>query len=380
MHGGVRGPDRGVLDGNTRKQGVQARFVELAAPVVDAAKEAQDPVFAESVVASYETGVAHSPTVLVGSDGPRVIWFRGSSEGARDVALFESRLEEGVWTAPRRITDASAEQEERSSYVKTIGNPVLYSSPDGRDWLAYVTPVLSGWSSSKVSLRQSTDNGLKWTEPRFLKLSPFLGLSNLVRYPALAMSDGFMGLPVYHEFLRGYSAIAVIGRNGEVVDLRRIGGAGDQGIQADLILAGNGQVETFLRPVRQMPRRLYRAESRDGGITWSAPEPTSWTNPSAPACSEQFADGAAVLMFNDDEIRRLRLVGYYREATGRGWRRLEHVFAGRERRESLSYCTFTRDEEDRIHLVYSQFSDRSIRHVVFNRAWLEQQSVRENVR
>jgi predicted neuraminidase len=309
---------------------------------------------------------------MVHRDGAvQAMWFFGSREAGRDVGIFASWLSGDTWLPETRVVDANSEQRARRAFVKTIGNPVLFGQFSGYNWFAYVTPVLGGWSTSRITLRKSDDNGRTWQEPHFLMLSPVLGLSNLDRFPALPMSDGYVGLPVYHELAFSYSAIAVLDASGRVADLRRIGaGSGNKGIQPDLIVGAGGTMETFLRPVGRMQKRLYRSQSSDGGLTWSTPVPTEWTNPSAPACSEQFADGATLLVFNDGEAGRSRLVAWFRRAGGEQWETVDYVFKGAETRERVSYCSLARDG-DRIHLVYSRFSDRSIQHAVMNRAWIE---------
>lgn len=360
--------------------GTNARFLNLAG-ASNAPSAPEPPIFQQSTVARYGEGKAHSPTIMVHADRTvQAMWFHGPREAHRDVGIETSWLDDGQWTAPRRILLADTEQKERGVFVSTVGNPVLFGPQLGRDWFAYVTPVIRGWSTSRISLRQSFDNGRTWQAPHFLALSPFLGLSHLGRYAALPMSDGFVGLPVYHELAFAYSAIAVLDQDGRVVDLRRIGtGTGDQGIQADLILGDADMVETFLRPTGAMAPRLFAARSTDGGVTWTAPEPTQWSNPSAPACSEQFADGATLLVFNDGEAGRGRLVVWFRRPGREQWELVDHVFTGAETREWVSYCSLARDG-DRIHLVYSRFSDRSIQHALMNRAWIESRLTGDQVR
>lgn len=351
--------------------GTSARFLGLAA-ASNAQSTPDPPLFIQNTVARYGEGTAHSPTIMVHADhAVQAMWFYGPREAHRDVGIETSWLEGAQWTTPSRVVSAQTEQKERGDYIRTVGNPVLFGPQLGRDWFAYVTPVIRGWSTSRISLRQSFDNGRTWQSPHFLTLSPLLGLSHLGRYAALPMSDGFVGLPVYHELAYAYSAIAVLDKGGRVVDLRRIGTrTGDLGVQADLILGEASRIETFLRPTLAMARRLFAAHSSDGGLSWSAPEPTQWTNPSAPACSEQFADGATLLVFNDGEAGRSRLVAWFRRAGGEQWETVDYVFKGAETRERVSYCSLARDGE-RIHLVYSRFSDRSIQHAVMNRAWIE---------
>lgn len=357
--------------GASRDAGV-ARFL---AP--ETVPQALEPMahFAEDEIAAYADGVAHSPTITAYDDGELVaVWFRGETEAGVDVALHLSRRGPGGWSPLDLALSAAGERAEGRQFVRTIGNPALWRGNDDATWLAYVTPALGGWSTSRISLKRSADRGRTFGPARELRLSPFFNMSHLARFPALPMTGGRFGLPVYSEFIRAGSEIAVLDGEGRVVDRRRIGGVGDNGIQADLLWLSDDELETFLRPFGSMLPLTYRSASGDGGLGWSDPAPTDWPNPSAPVCSERFADGSAVLASNESEGGRRSLTLRFRPAGEEAWRRVHPQIVGQSENDRLSYCSFALAPDGVAHMVYSRWSDRSIRHVEFNRRWLDDHS------
>lgn len=354
-----------------------AQVARFTAPVDRQFPDMAAAHFSEDVIASYKNGTAHSPSILAFDDGRLLAtWFQGSAEAQRDVAIHASHRIDGGWSVPSAILSAPAERQARQDFVATLGNPALFHGADGSIKLAHVMTVLGGWSTSRIALRSSIDGGMTFGKAKVLRLSPFFNLSHLVRFPALKMADGLLGLPAYGEFVWGMTEIAVFDKTGRVVDKRRIGGGGNAGIQADLLWAGGDTMETFLRPTGSMRQRAYRSESRDAGVTWSDPVPVEWPNSGAPVCSERFANGAAVLASNEDERGRRRLVLRYRPANEDTWRRIDTEIVGDAGAESLSYCAIALERGEIAHMVYSRFSDHSIRHVEFNQRWLADHSAK----
>ncbi len=340
---------------------------ELAGPAVDG----NPVVYREGVIAAYDDGVAHSPTIAAYEDGSlQAIWFHGQTEAGTDIRLDESRFEKGAWSPVSTLLSGESETAERGFHVKTIGNPVLTQDGDGATLLFYVTPSIGGWSASRISVRRSTDQGRNWGKPVLLRTSPVLNLSTLARFGAVAMGDGLIGLPAYHQLAKGYGLLVVIDGDLRVRDQRRLSRTTPMGIQPLVIPGAGGHADAYLRPMPDMARRAYRTSTDDGGLTWTDPVPTVLRNPGAPVCGVSLAGGAAVLGYNDDEKHRSNISFAYRESPEAKWRRLTHVIARDDDGDQISYCTMTADSDGLIHTVFSKSADRSIREVVFSRAWI----------
>lgn len=81
------------------------------------------------------------------------VWYAGSREGARDVAIYGSRLKYGSekWSRVEMIVDTPNLPE---------GNPVLFRDSNNVIWLFYVTMYGRGWETCKIKYIVSEDNGL----------------------------------------------------------------------------------------------------------------------------------------------------------------------------------------------------------------------------
>lgn len=329
-------------------------------------------LYDEDIVASYDTGVAHGPTIAAYDDGTlQAVWFHGRTEAGSDVQLDSARFEGGAWSPAATILSAQSESNERGFHVKTIGNPVLARISASETLLFYVTPSLGGWSTSRISVRKSNDNGRSWDRAVLLRTSPLFNMSTLVRTGAVAMEGGLIGLPVYHELARNFGQLAVIDRDMRVADLRRIGKAWPTGIQPLIVAGEYPGVEAYLRPTSSLTKRVYVSSSADGGMTWDDPKPTSLRNPGSPVCGLHLSDGSQIMAYNDDEEQRSNFSFVFRASVADGWRKLGPVIRSDGRSDRISYCSMAAGPDGRIHMVFSKTADRSIRHVTFSRRWIE---------
>ena len=60
------------------------------------------------------------------------VWYGGTREGAKDVAIFFSTKPPGPsasWSSPRVVVDRAIATRELKRYIRKVGNPVLFSGP-----------------------------------------------------------------------------------------------------------------------------------------------------------------------------------------------------------------------------------------------------------
>lgn len=345
----------------------------IAAPARGAPAPGNSEIlYREDIVASYPSGVAHSPTIAAYDDGSlQVAWFHGQTEAGSDVQLDSSRFEDGAWSPVKTILSAKSDSDERGFHVKTVGNPVLARISATETLLFYVTPSLGGWSTSRISVRKSNDNGRSWGSALLLRTSPLFNMATLVRTGAVAMEGGLIGLPVYHELARNFGQLAVIDKDMRVAALRRIGETWPGGIQPLIVAGEYPGIEAYLRPTSSLAKRVYVASSRDGGVTWGDPEPTGFRNPGSPVCGLQLPDGSQIMAYNDDEERRSNFSFVFRASASGEWRKLARVIESEGKSDMISYCSMAAGPDGRVHMVFSKTADRSIRHVMFSRRWIE---------
>lgn len=353
---------------------VDTSGVRLSTVTREAAPQSRALRFEGRVVTRAPKGVAHSPALIEHPDGSlQAIWFQGTTEAGRDVALWSARLRDRKWSDPVRLFGARDDSQALGYRVKTIGNPALFHDDAGTLWLAYVNPSIGGWATSRIALRRSADDGETWSPPRQLVTSPLLGMSTLVRFAAVPAGSGLSALPAYHELVEDYPFLLLVDGDGRLVGTRRIGAGAGTGIQPLLIEPRKERFAAIMRPMRGMPDRLHLSESGDGGITWSQVHPTSIESNSAPACGVTMANGSSLLAYNPDPGVRDRLAFLHIDGESGEWRRLRREIRPRAERGRVSYCTMIERRDGSIAMVFTDTSRRLIRSVEFTPRWLARQ-------
>ena len=208
----------------------------------------------------------------------RAVWFSGSREGAGDVSIQTSTMDplSLKWSPETTLIERDQLQRGLWRYVKKIGNPVIARAPDGSLMLWMVNVSLGGWAGSSVSWLRSTDEGASWSEPRRLVTSPFLNISTLVKAGPVAMSNGDLSLPVYHEFITKFGEVLRINTAGQVVGKVRIANS-QTSLQPVLLPVDAERAEVYMRS--GTAQALMVSDTRDAGKSWSATGASAWPNP-----------------------------------------------------------------------------------------------------
>jgi predicted neuraminidase len=348
----------------------------------------------------------------------RAFWYVGSREGAPDVeihtAVFDPSL--GRWSSERSVADPAVTQSALVRYVRKVGNPAAIRDANGTLWLFYVTVTVGGWGGGSITAITSRDDGETWGPARRLVSSPFLNLSTLVRGRPFLYADGTIGLPVYQNLLRSVPELLRIDRTGAVIDDQRLSAAGD-GPQPIVLVRSSTEALVLIRNSgRERPTRVGAAATDDGGRTWTPRGRLTLLNPDAALSGVVRPGGQILVALNDVEVERDALSLVASDDGGFTWRtvcRLENQVAARtlpvddtrydRTVAELARATDARVEDGRpwvessrrfmcweprchfefsypslvetrggeFHLVYT-WNRAFIKHVRFNRAWLEQ--------
>lgn len=334
------------------------------------------PFSPEQRIATYrETSlptVSGSPSVHAASavalEGGQLlaVWFAGSREGAADVAIWSSRFDGVSWSTPQKLADRQSTMQQTQRYVRKVGNPVLYSSSDGALHLVYVSVSLGGWAGSALNHRISYDQGKTWQPAQRLISSPFFNISTLARAQPLALQDGRVLLPAYHEFVNKYPQFLLLDK-GTVQGSSAILRAVDTLQPAPLALNGQHAM-AWLRSSGET-RKVQFVSSRDGGKKWSPPQATNVDNPNAAVASVRLDDGKILLLANPSTGGRYHLAAFLSD----NGEQFEFVrsLAGSSTPsgDEFSY-PYLLQHNGVIDLLYT-WQRKEIRHVRFNRAWLQ---------
>jgi predicted neuraminidase len=235
-----------------------------------------------------------------------VAWFGGTKEGADDVAIWTSRREHGIWSAPVKT---SAEE------GVPHWNPVLLTKPDGKIMLFYkVGRKISKWYTK---LKISEDNGLTWSDPAEL-VPGDRGGRGPVRNKVILLSNGTWLAPASTEKTMWKAFVDISKDNGITwsksnditikslnytqidsvksnipVSLQSFEGRGV--IQPTLWESEKGKVHMLMR---SSEGRIYRSDSSDYGENWSDAYSTVLPNNNSGIDLVCLDNGILVLAFN----------------------------------------------------------------------------------
>ena len=271
-------------------------------PVPEAA-----PVFQAQFVSSDPGKAVHAPSIVELRDGNlRAVWFSGSREGAGDVtiqtAVFDKTSEQ--WGSETSLFARAGLQRGLWRYVKKIGNPVIARAADDSLHLWMVNVSLGGWAGSAITWSRSTDDGSNWSTPKRLVTSPFLNISTLVKAAPVALANGQISLPVYHEFITKFAEVLRIDTNGHVLDKVRVPGS-HTSLQPVVLVSDEQRAQTFMRATQG--GRVMSSTTEDAGQSWAVAAPLALPNPNSALAGAVLRDGSRWLAYNPTTAGRDKL-------------------------------------------------------------------------
>ena len=276
----------------------------------------KSPALEAQFVSSNPGQAVHAPSLVELNDGSlRAVWFSGSREGAGDVTIQTAVLNMASQRWEPETTLFNRTQLERSlwRYIKKIGNPVIARAPDGSLHLWVVNVSLGGWAGSAITWSRSVDEGTSWSPPKRLVTSPFLNISTLVKGAPVAMADGSISLPAYHEFVSKFAEVLRLNKLGQVVDKTRIP-ASRTSLQP-VVLAGSAtQATAYMRSGQG--GRVVTSSTLDAGKTWSLAVAASLLNPDSALAGLTSNKGNQWLALNPTTTGRESLALFRASSTG----------------------------------------------------------------
>ena len=249
----------------------------------------------------------HAPSIVELRDGGlRAVWFSGSREGAGDVTIQTAVLNNGSqqWGPESSLFARSQLQRDLWRYVKKIGNPVIARAPDGSLHVWMVNVSLGGWAGSAITWSRSVDDGTTWSTPKRLVTSPFLNISTLVKSAPVAMTNGQISLPVYHEFIAKFAEVLRIDSSGRVVDKVRIPGS-HTSLQPVVLASSAQTAQAFMRATHG--GQVISSTTQNAGQTWTVAAPIATPNPNSALAGAVLQDGSRWLAYNPTTAGREKL-------------------------------------------------------------------------
>lgn len=293
----------------------------------------------------------HASTIVEASKGALVsAWFGGAHEGARDVGIWLSRVEQGRWTEPVEV--ATGVQADGSRWP--CWNPVLFQPKSGQLLLFYkVGPNPREWWGM---LKTSDDGGLTWSASRRLP-EGFLGpiKNKPVQLPRgeilCPSSTEDHGWRVHFEWTSDRDRTWE--KTPPVNDGLKFGA-----IQPAILLHPGGKLQALGR-TRQ--GRIFEIWSEDQGRTWGPMTATTLPNPNSGIDAVTLRDGRHAVVYNHCTSGRTPLnVALSRD--GKEW---TQALVLETAKGEYSYPAVIQTTDGLVHITYTWKRTR-IKHVVLD--------------
>jgi predicted neuraminidase len=297
-----------------------------------------------------------------------LVYYGGEGEYAKDTAVFGSRLAKAstTWSAPRAIA--------RDPF-RSLGNGVIWQAPDGLVWLFYVVRYGATWSTSRIQAKVSRDQAETWSDAFMLHDRPGM----MVRNRPIVLEGGDYLLPIYHETGNNTEEV---GADSTSLFLRHAKATGEWK-ETGAIRSPNGNIQPAVVEIAPGHLVAYcrrgggygpttdgwmvRAESTDGGWTWSEGRNASFPNPNAAVDFLRLASGRLLLVYNDSMTGRTPLRAALSSDRDKTY---PHRRAIAEGPGDFAYPIALQSADGRIHVVFTSDRRRVVNHAVFDEQWL----------
>lgn len=219
------------------------------------------------------------------------VWFGGTMEGMGDISVYMSRLENGRWSDAEKLTDDNTRSEQ---------NPLLFNAPDGRVILFHTSQPGGRQDECEIRLRISTDGGRTFGASG--RVGDFKGV--FVRQPVQIAPDGSWHLPGFRCKTPDQgrwtgdldTAVMLVsrdhGENWGACEVPDSIGA----VHMNPLPPLGGIMPAFYRD--RFAANVRRSMSRDGGFTWTAPEPTPLANNNSSVQAIRLHDSRIAMVLN----------------------------------------------------------------------------------
>jgi predicted neuraminidase len=291
-------------------------------------------------------------------------YYGGAGEYADGTQVWGSRKSFGQssWTAPQVIA---------SNPVKSLGNPVVWQAPDGLVWLFYVTRFGETWSTSRIAAKFSRDGARTWTESFLVTLEA----GTMVRGRPIVLLNGDYLLPIYHEtgnnteWTGPDTTSRFLRKSPNSWDWRESGIIhSDQGnLQPAVVQLTPDRLLAFCRRAGDYQPTtdgwMIRAESHDGGVTWSRGSKSEFPNPNSAVELIKLRNGHLLLVYNDSMNERTPLTVAISTDNGMTFARRRNLAEGPG---DFAYPTAIQTGDGKIHVTFTSDERTVIRHAVFD--------------
>ena len=229
---------------------------------------------------------SHASTIAETPKGLIAAWFGGTKEGYKDVCIWTSNYNNGVWSAPKKIADGIIDDSTRHPCY----NPVLYQVPGGDLLLFYkIGPNVAGWKGYMI---RSSDHGITWSKRESLPdgfLGPIKNKPVLINDVLICgSSTEKTGWKVHFEYTKDWGKTWT--KSEDINDGKTI-----SAIQPSILKYKDGRLQILSRSKNTT---LNQSWSADNGITWSPMTASNLPNNNSGTDAVTLQDGRQLLVYN----------------------------------------------------------------------------------
>ena len=301
----------------------------------------------------------HSSTITELANGDLLAaWWSGSYEGATDAVIKTARFPFGArsWESAVTLVDIPD---------RFVGNPVLFSLPNGCVWLFFVTVDPSSRRMVQIMFLESNDLCYTWSPIKKFITEPGIRTRNHL----IIMQSGEILFPLFNQ-IKGQALFLISGDLGKKWEVSEPIISDPPNVQPTVISKKNGDLYALMRTWHDEPKKrfLWQSKSQDYGRTWSSPSYSQIPTVSSAIEMIKLKNGNVVLAFNngrDRERTPLNLALSLDEGCTWPYNRILESGQG-----SFSYPSLIQSQDGHIHVTYT-YRRELIKHVEVNEAWIK---------
>ncbi len=329
--------------------------------------KAEEIVYERVIGPEFPGKYKHPATIEEFDNGDLYIaYYGGDGEYAEQTAVYGMRKKAGQdkWSDPEVIADTP---------FYSDGNAVVWQAPDGVVWLFYVVRFGDTWSTSRIAAKLSLDHGQTWSDSFMVALEEGM----MVRSRPLLLNSGEYLLPVYRE--TGHDTESV-GPDSVSLFLR-FDPKNKKWTLSGPIRSKRGNIQPSVVQLTDNHLLAYcrrgggygpgtegftvRAESTDGGNTWSEGIDTEFPNPNAAIDLLKLENGHLAFVYNDSPHDRTPLAVAISTDGGKTWPHRKEIAVGDF---DYAYPYLIQGKDGKIRLIYTSHSRSQINVATFDEA------------
>lgn len=177
-------------------------------------------------------------------------------------------------------------------------------------------------------------------------------MSNLVRCPALPLTNGEIDLPIYHEFNQKFARLVRLSPDGKVLSTNRI--TAPSAIQPCVVAVSENEALAVMRNPEKGP--IPAAQTQNVGESWRSLPPLPIFNPDSSVALLRQSDGRFLLVGNPKEGRGTLNLWVSEGGPFEKWVLIQEL--ENEPGCEFSYPTLIQGKDGTVHLSYTWKRER----------------------